>query len=188
MDKKIKVVAIMGKSASGKDTIQNKVCSRFSLHKIVSTTTRPMRECEQEGVDYFFVDDCEFAEKLINFEMLEATDFRDWFYGTELKALNPDKINIGVFNPNGVRALLEDSRIELLVFYVISSNKERLIRSLNREENPDIDEIIRRYKTDEEDFYDIEFDFTPIINNGKKSLDELSDHFRQDIIKHFGQK
>ena len=120
--------------------------------------------------------------------MIEACDFRDWFYGTELKALDENKINVGIFTPDGVRALREDNRIELLVIYVVSPRKTRLIRSLQREESPDIDEIFRRYKADEEDFSELDFDFYPIANTEKNSIDDLVDRASQLVIEKFGQK
>lgn len=185
---KIKVVAFMGKSGSGKDTIVNAVHKAFpGLHKKVSTTTRPPRENEVEGVDYYFVDAEQFAQKVIDLEMIEASDFRDWFYGTEMKALKEDKINIGVFNPNGVRALKEDSRIELLVFYVVASDQLRLIRALSRESNPDIEEIFRRYHTDKEDFSDIDFGFVPLVNNGKETIEDIVQIVKENIIKYLGK-
>lgn len=186
---KYKLVAFMGESGAGKDTVQNAFCSKFpQVHKTVSTTTRPPRENEKEGVDYFFVSGEDFANKVLNFEMIEACDFRDWFYGTELKALDENKINVGVFNPDGIRALKEDDRIDLLVIYVIASHKTRIIRCLEREANPDVEEIFRRYKADEMDFSGLDFDFVPLINNGSKSMGELTDHVKHEVIKKFGQK
>jgi hypothetical protein len=48
----------------------------------------------------------------------------------------------------------------------LAPDKIRLLRSLNREENPDCAEICRRYFTDAEDFADIEWDYIPIFNTG----------------------
>ena len=53
-----KIFYLMGKSASGKDTIYKKVKEQLpELKTIVIYTTRPIREGEQDGVEYFFVDD-----------------------------------------------------------------------------------------------------------------------------------
>ena len=55
-NKKIKLVAFIGKSASGKDTIVNKFCEKYKqVHKKISTTTGPPRDYEKDGVDYYFV-------------------------------------------------------------------------------------------------------------------------------------
>ena len=149
---KYKIIAICGKSASGKDTLLHMIMDNTALHEIVSCTTRPPREGEVNGVNYFFMTIEEFAHKRDQGEMLEVSHFRDWYYGTALNGLNPDKINVGVFNPEGIISLMKDNRVDLYVVLVQASNKCRLIRSLRREINPDVDEIIRRYLADKEDF------------------------------------
>ena len=61
--------------------------------------------------------------------------------------------------------------IDVIVFRINCSDKTRLLRQLNREENPNVDEIIRRYKTDKEDFYDLEFSYKEVKNENKEDLD-----------------
>ena len=52
-----KIFYVMGKSASGKDTIFKRLCSRLSGYRTVKMyTTRPIRDGEHNGVEYFFVD------------------------------------------------------------------------------------------------------------------------------------
>lgn len=55
------------------------------------------REGEKEGVNYYFLSSDEFKERLFNGDMLEATVFRGWSYGTAFSALNENTINLGVF-------------------------------------------------------------------------------------------
>lgn len=169
MENKIKVIAFFGKSASGKDTIQKWIVSHYPdiTSGIVSCTTRPKRDYETEGKDYFFLTTLEFGEKLLNGSMLEATDFNGWFYGTPIEGLQEDKINIGVFNPAGIEALLTDSRLDVLPVYVYASDKTRLLRSLNREAKPDCREICRRFFADEKDFEDWDFQALTISNETK---------------------
>ena len=50
------------------------------------------------------------------------------------------------------------------MYRVICSDKTRLLRQLNREDHPNVDEIVRRYKTDKDDFYDLEFEYTELQN------------------------
>lgn len=150
----MKIVALMGEAGSGKDTILHRIMEKYPsyFNEIISCTTRPPRQGEKEGVNYHFLSVEDFIRKILNGDMLEATEFNSWHYGTDSQSLTIDKINIGVFNPEGVRCLQEDENIELYVFYVRAAGKQRLLRQLNREENPDVDEIIRRYKADTEDF------------------------------------
>lgn len=105
--------------------------------------------------------------------MLEATEFNGWHYGTALSDLSKDKINIGVFNPAGIYCMLEDRNIDLDVYLVQASAKNRLIRQLTREDNPNINEIFRRFNADEEDFFDISdsIDYTLLLNDTTKQLE-----------------
>ena len=168
-----KILAIIGQAGSGKDTLMKKVLAiNNNLHEIVSFTTRPPREGEVDGVNYHFIDGEEFGAKVVNGEMLEASCFNDWFYGTSIDSLDKDKINICVLNPAGIESMLEyKDKINLIVFYVRATEKNRLIRQLNRETDPDIDEIIRRLKADRIDFEELEFDHFELDNNTQKDLD-----------------
>ena len=164
---KIKILALFGKSASGKDSIQKWITTNYPqlTNKIVSCTTRPPRSGEQDGVDYFFLSDEEFAKKVLDGSMLEATSFREWFYGTALDQLNPDKINVGVFNITGVECILDDPRLDVVPVWIHASDKTRLKRSLDREDNPDCKEICRRFLADEKDFDEMDdFDYFGWIN------------------------
>ena len=166
MENKYQVVALIGKAGAGKDTIQQATCKAHPeiFHPIISCTTRPPREGEIDGKNYHFLSINDFTRKVLNREMLEATEFRDWFYGTSIDALVPNKINLGVFNPAGVTALLESPEVNVTVIYVEALDKERLIRYLNREDNPDCAEMCRRYFTDEKDFADLDFDYYTLVN------------------------
>lgn len=160
------IIALTGMAGVGKDKMMKEVLKKMpGLHEIVSCTTRPMREGEKEGVNYFYLTKEQFAEKVLNMEMLEATCFNDWFYGTALQSLDETVVNIGVFNPDGIDALLESPLVNVKVYYVQATDKNRLIRQLNREENPDVDEIVRRFKADKENFADIEYEYEVLPNN-----------------------
>jgi guanylate kinase len=151
---KYKVIAICGKSASGKDTLLRYTIMNYMwLHKIINCTTRPPRENEVDGKNYHFLSLEEFAHKdTIEGKMIEVTKFREWYYGTSIEDLSLDEINIGVFNPAGIYALMQREDVDLYVVQVVASDKTRLLRSLTREDNPDVDEIVRRYLADKEDF------------------------------------
>ena len=97
--------------------------------------------------------------------MLEATSFNDWFYGTPLEELDTDKINVGVFNLQGIECLLEDSRLHVVPVYVATAPKERLMRALQREDNPNCAEVCRRFLSDLKDFDEISFDDYVVFRN-----------------------
>ena len=141
------IVALMGKAGAGKTSILNALCAEHpEYHKIVSCTTRPMRDNEKEGEDYHFLSDSQFIEKIMNGDMLEVTEFNGWHYGT-MKSSLIDGINIGVFNPEGYDCLTQIpiKDVKIIGIYIRCHDKERLIRQLNRELEPNVQEIIRRY-------------------------------------------
>lgn len=150
---KIKLIAVVGKAGSGKDFLSSKWAKERDYHKIISSTTRPPRDGEVNGIDYNFVSEEDFATN----DFLESAEFRSWHYGTKWSDLDPHKVNIGVFNPSGIYQLWElRNELDLTIVYAQASDKIRLIRQLNREEEPDVGEIIRRFGTDEEDFIDFD--------------------------------
>lgn len=154
MNKKYKLIALIGESGSGKDTILNQIMHEQTdkFHDIVSYTTRPKREGEIDDISYHFVSAERFQHLAEEGKMLEYTSFNNWFYGTGIDDLIEDKINIGVFNPAGLGALTNHPKIDLRSYRIWASDKERLLRQLNREKEPDVDEIIRRYRVDQLDF------------------------------------
>lgn len=163
---KYKIIALMGEAGSGKDFLLRAAAARYpEYYPIVSCTTRPPREGEVDGEAYHFLTELEFENKIHNGEMLEHVEFRGWHYGTDTDILWANSINIGVFNAEGIRQLMANPRVELKVFWVAAAPKTRLLRQLNREENPDVEEIIRRFGTDEEDFSKIDFPYEVIQND-----------------------
>lgn len=161
---KYRIVVLCGKAGVGKDFLQRKVCADPRAHKVISCTSRPMRDKEQNGVDYHFLNSDDFAEQLLkDNHFIEATVFKDWCYGTRYQDLNPDKVNIAILNPEGASILLDNPDLDVTIFYITATDKNRLIRQLEREKEPDIKEIIRRYEADEQDFWDIYEELSPIV-------------------------
>ena len=170
----ITIIAIIGEAGSGKDFLTKRLVKKHPalFHEIVSCTTRPKRGGEKDGIDYYFLTQEQFLEYEIQNKMLESTNFRGWYYGTLLDSLSETKINIGVFNPEGIRNLQKRDDIFVIVYRLAATPKVRLLRQLNREEDPDVDEIIRRYSTDKDDFEKIDFNYVFLFNNDGEELAE----------------
>ena len=165
------IIAIIGEAGTGKDYFVNKLTKKYKklFHKIVSYTTRPRRDNEIEGQDYYFTTTEHFQEMIDNKQILEYTCFNDWYYGTHIDEFAKNKINIGVFDPTGVRNLI-NAGYDVKVFKLSTSDKERILRQLNRENDPDINEIFRRYKADLVDFEKLDFEYLVLLNNDKQDL------------------
>ena len=163
---KIKVIAIIGRSASGKDTLVQSAVQEFSehLHKVIHYTTRPMRQEEKEGSTYYFITEDELNKLSENEQILSSTCFNEWYYALGVNSFNKDKVNIGVFNPIELLDLLENYE-DLFEFHIIETQageNSRYHRSLMRlAETPfneeGLKEMCRRNKADELDFKNIEY-------------------------------
>jgi guanylate kinase len=132
------IVVVSGPSGSGKTSLAREVCKEFGerAYFSISTTTRPKREGEVDGVDYFFVSKDEFLEDVEKGYFLEWAEVHGNFYGTSKKeinkALKEGKIvflDIDVQGHEAVRKAYPD--IVTSVF-VTTKNKEVLIERLKK--------------------------------------------------------
>lgn len=156
MGVKPKILAIYGMSAAGKDTFLNHLSNNFDLNKILLTTSRPPREKEIDGVDYLFK---KKKDILRDDNFLWPIDYNNWIYAIAKESIKNDTINVGIFNLYWMKKLFEDNdeHFDLMAIEISASDKDRLMRSLRREKNPDCDEICRRFLADKQDFNDVEF-------------------------------
>ena len=178
MTKKIKVLALFGESGSGKDTIQAWLFKNIpNTHKPITYTTRPARDYEINGKNYYFISNDEFKELKNNNKILESfyVKDRDWYYGSSIDEFQKDKINIIILTPTGIHNLLNYNQLDILPVYIKAPDKIRLLRSLKREENPDCIEICRRFLSDVEDFKKINFLYETYNNISSNYEDILKD-------------
>ena len=80
------LLVLTGASSVGKSAIRDCLLEDESLHLFysISMTTRPQKETEKDGIDYYFVDRKTFADAVRNHEFLEYTQFDGYYYGTPL--------------------------------------------------------------------------------------------------------
>ena len=120
-----------------------------------------MREGEVDGQDYYFINKDKIGTMIEDGSVAQVEDFRGWLYGTLWSELKEDRINIGIFNPRAVDYLNDYVDLDITTVYIMAPDKDRLLRQLEREDNPDVKEIVRRYGTDEEDFAESELQYLP---------------------------
>lgn len=81
-----RIFYIIGKSSSGKDTVYKYLLSEMNLIPVVMYTTRPMRENEQQGREYYFVDKVCFDKMCGDGEVIESRIYNtvhgQWIYFT----------------------------------------------------------------------------------------------------------
>ena len=158
-----KIFYIMGKSASGKDTIYKELIEKMpKFHSIVPYTTRPMREGEKDGVEYFFVDQERFDEMMDEEKIIEFRSYNTkcgiWTYFTA----DDGQVNLDASDYLGIGTLESYVKMReyygeeaLCPIYIEVEDGERLARALKRErgqEIPRYEEMCRRFLADQEDF------------------------------------
>ena len=83
-----KLIVFSAPSGAGKTTIVKEILKEFpQIIFSISVTTRPRRESEIDGVEYFFMTESDFKQKIENDEFIEWEKFYDYYYGT-LKSFN----------------------------------------------------------------------------------------------------
>lgn len=158
-----KIYYVMGKSASGKDTIYNRLCEACpKMKKVILYTTRPKREDERDGVEYHFVRD----EKLMEFErsnkLIEKRVYHTvhgpWSYATvddgQIKLGHRNYLIIGTLE-SYLKILDYFGKDRVCPIYIQLDPGIRLQRALNRENmqsEPKYAEMCRRFLADENDF------------------------------------
>ena len=78
------LIVISGPSGVGKGTVRASIFEQenHNLEYSISMTTRKPRPTETDGVDYFFVDEKSFVDKIAQGGLLEWARFVGNYYGT----------------------------------------------------------------------------------------------------------
>lgn len=158
-----RLFVLMGKSATGKDTIYKELLKQemVSLQTIIPYTTRPIREGEQEGVEYHFVSVEQYENMKQEGVVIEARDYHTvhgiWSYFTvEDSQLTGDGDFLMINTLEGYEQICNYfGKEKVIPLYVYVEDGLRLSRALERErqqEEPKYAELCRRFLADQEDF------------------------------------
>lgn len=161
-----KIFVFMGKSSSGKDTLFKellKSSEELDIVPYVLYTTRPMRENEENGKDYFFVSDETFDKLISEGKMIEYRAYNTvhgvWKYGTVSDNQFDTNKNIAIIlTLEGYNSLVKSGVIsneDIIPVCIEVEDGERLTRALAREKQqkqPKFKELCRRFLADSEDF------------------------------------
>lgn len=159
-----RIICLMGKSSTGKDTIYKRLLQREDLHlrTVVPYTTRPIRQGEREGVEYHFTDEKGFLTLQAQGKIIEARAYETcqglWRYFTVddggINLQEADYLIIGTLE--AYRMFREYFGAEkVLPVLVELDDGVRLQRALDRERKqrkPRYDEMCRRFLADSADF------------------------------------
>ncbi len=154
-----KIIVLLGASATGKDTVVKHISEKYSIPIAVSYTTRPMRSNETQGVEYYFISDDEMHEKFKNGEVIEHTSYYiqsedvSYTYANVTSEFEKGDYILTILNPHGLYQFRQSLYKDDLVSIMLNcDDRVRLIRSLDRDENVNVNEVLDRFRRDELDF------------------------------------
>lgn len=178
---KIKRIILMGHGASGKDYARKLFENFLGLKYGVSYTTRPPREGEVEGKDYYFITKERFQEMIDKNLWYEYVEFNGWLYGTTKEQFyNQD--NLFIMTPKGLSHLSETDRNESSVIYFDIPENIRKERMIQRKGNAD--SVERRLIADKKDFSDItEKDYDYRITSPNFTIEDLENILKRNLIE-----
>lgn len=176
------LVVLIGKTASGKTTIADLLSQDYGYKKIITYTSRPMRDGEIDGYTYHFVSDEEFKEKInsdffLEYKTYTVADGSVWYYGSPKQEFYNEKDSIIILTPDGYRDFLKFNipHKSIYIYSNIDTIKKRLIA---RGDNKD--EAERRVAHDIQDFKGVENEVDYIVyNNEGFSIDFVV----EDVLK-----
>jgi guanylate kinase len=178
------LIVISGPSGVGKDTVMLRMKERgMPFHFVVTATTRPRREHEVHGVDYFFVSKEKFARMIEENELIEYaivySDYKGIPKQQVRQALASGKdvvMRLDVQGAETVRRLAP----EALLIFITTESEEELIGRLKARMTETPDELALRIATARKELKQVEaFDYV-IVNHDYK-LDETVDTVRAII-------
>ncbi|MEA3227745.1 MAG: guanylate kinase [Campylobacterota bacterium] len=174
------ILVLSGPSGAGKSSLINKVSKDIGEYYFsISTTTRPMREGEKDGVDYYFVSKEEFEKDIQSDNFLEYATVHGNYYGTSLKpvreALDKGKLILFDIDVQG-NDIVQNRMGDLITSVFIATPSLSILK--NRLENRDTDsqEVIdNRIKMAKKEIQRIsEYDYL-IVND---DLDAAAEKFK----------
>lgn len=187
-----KIFCIIGKSSTGKDTIYQKLLARkdLGLRRIITYTTRPIRQKEQDGVEYHFCGQKEKDQFLSQGKVIEIRSYDTchgvWDYFTVAdESIDIEKNRYLLIGTLESYCKIRDycGTKNVIPIYIEVEDGQRLSRALVREQKqkePKYMEMCRRFLADAEDFSDEKLTEAGIekrfINNGEITavVDEIA--------------
>lgn len=170
------MLVLMGKSASGKDTLRDILVKKHGFHSVVTYTSRPMRKGEIADVTYHYISKEEFLGKIKSGFFAEWKKYPVgddvWYYGSAKEDLEKaDEKSVIILTPDGVRDVKKNG-IKGTVIYLYANLTTIRTRLKNRKDTNDKAED--RIERDLRDFKGAENLANKIVyNNTEDKLEDI---------------
>lgn len=150
--KKFLLIVISGPSGVGKQTIAKELLSLMpDIEVSISATTRPKRNGEQDGVDYYFLSKEDFEHKIKEGFFIEYAQVHGNLYGTPIDNINRARDRGGklllVIDVNGGKSVKKAFPDETILFFIKPPNFSDLEERLQKRGSESTEEIKNRLNT-----------------------------------------
>lgn len=167
------MLIILGESGSGKTTLQKYICEHTDMERVISCTTRPIRNGEENGVDYYFMIEEEYDKLSERGFFVEKAEYNSWNYALSIDQIKDNKV--AVLTPHGLRMVkkyIKENNLDIKItsIYLKVDKVSRLIKLLKRDGEERIWESIRRTMSDVGQFDGIEDEVDIVIDNSEYRL------------------
>jgi guanylate kinase len=181
---------LSGPTAVGKNTLCSNIKQTHDFVHVITCTTRDPRLQEQHGVDYHFLTEKEFKEKIQNNEFLEYTTHNGFYYGSLKKDIT-NHLDEGVdilitLNIDGVRAIRNIPNLvnDLVDTFIMPPSIEELEQRLRRRNRDSEDDIQKRLAIAREEVtHWSEFCYTIVSETMEEDLSKLRAIVRAERYK-----
>lgn len=178
------ILILTGKTASGKDTLMHRLLQIYPhFKKVITTTSRALREGEKDGQDYFFISREEFQNKIQNDDFIEYVEYAGNLYGTDKKALNQESDLIWRIDPSRAGQIKEQIKDKKVIVVYLTTDDDVVLKRL-KERGLSNAEIEARMREDKLfwDTYKDKYDY--VVENIPGQLEKTLDKIRQIIENH----
>jgi guanylate kinase len=173
------IIVLHGPSGVGKDTVIARLRERTGIHRATSSNSRPMREGEEQGVDYHFFNREEFEQKIASGDFIEHANVYGDYKGLERRELEEPLargedvlIRTDLQGARTLRTLLRGAVFVLLT----AESREALHERLTARESETAETLARRLaEVDEELADEPNNDYVVVNREGK--LEAAVDEF-----------
>lgn len=187
------LIIMSGPSGVGKGTVRRLVMADKSLNLAysVSMTTRPRREHETPGVDYFYVTKEEFQKTLDEDGFLEHAQFVGNYYGTPKayveKLRNEGKNVLLEIEVEGAKQVISKCHgSDVVTIFLIPPSMEELEQRI-RKRGTESEEVIQQRLAKAQRELELKYAYDyPVINDTVKSAADQIRKIIRDKIKYLG--
>lgn len=149
------ILAIVGFSSAGKDTLAKYAHDNLGYNFVVSHSTRPMRAGESQGNPYYFINDNQMCSLFVQNKLIEAREYDSvygkWFYAVSKDEIEDSKKYVVVVDLPGFQSLKKHFGDRVKSVFIDCSEPERKKRAQLRGDF-NLDEWNRRYEDDKAKF------------------------------------